>query len=281
MAPAERADVLIDFSKVKPGKEFILYNDAPGPYPGGAGIFDYYPKNGKTPWSTPGFGPNTRTLLKIRVKAPAGTVTPLPKTINTAIANLSDPLLVVQTPGVPTPIPAGVPVRTLTLNEGFDEYGRLAQFVGSNTQAPGAVAGFFGWPYQETPTEVVGRGTTEVWQIANLTADTHPIHFHLSNVQILYRQAIQTKGFVGTFTVNPLGNPTPPDLNELGFKETVRMNPGEVTVVIMKFDIPPDPSGVAIPPSTRTGIVGSEYVVHCHILEHEEHDMMRPLIVTG
>lgn len=287
IAPAERADVLIDFTNIPAGTEFLLYNDAPGPYPGGAPIFDYFPGNSKTPWSAPGFGPNTRTMLKIRVKAATGTVTPLAPTINTAIANLLDPLLVTQTPGVPTPIPASIQwnggtvpvaaVRTLTLNEGFDEYGRLAQFLGTNTQAPGAVPGFYGWRYNDDPvTENVAPGSVEVWQMANLTADTHPIHFHLCNVQILYRQAINVKGFAGV--INPMGNPTPPDLNELGFKETVRMNPGEVTVVIMKFDVPPNPPNVAaIPASTRTG--GAEYVYHCHILEHEEHDMMRPLVV--
>jgi len=57
------------------------------------------------------------------------------------------------------------------------------------------------------------------------------------------------------------------------------MNPGEVTRVIMKFDLPTVP--FAVPPSTRDGLPagGHEYVWHCHILEHEEHDMMRPLIV--
>jgi spore coat protein A len=68
-----------------------------------------------------------------------------------------------------------------------------------------------------------------------------------------------------------------PDGNELGWKETVRMNPGEVTTVIMKFDLAKVP--FAVPPSPRTG--GHEYVWHCHILEHEEHDMMRPLVVRG
>jgi spore coat protein A len=63
---------------------------------------------------------------------------------------------------------------------------------------------------------------------------------------------------------------------ELGWKETVRMNPGEVTTVIMRFDLPTVP--FRIPASPRTG--GHEYVWHCHILEHEEHDMMRPLIVS-
>jgi len=282
LSPAERADLICDFTGILAGTEFILYSDAPGPYPGGAGIFDFYPKNPKTPTSIPGFGPNTRTLLKIRVKAvPLGTtVTPLPVTINMAATNLSEPLLVAQTPGVPTPIPASVFVRTLTLNEGFDKYGRLAQYLGTNlsdSTAPLApVPGFFGREYERPATEVIPAGTKEVWQIANLTLDTHPIHFHLVNVQILYRQAIKTKGFVGTFTINPNGQPVAPDFNELGYKETVRMNPGEVTTVIMKFDLP---TGLpfTVPPSPRTG--GNEYVWHCHILEHEEHDMMRPLVV--
>jgi spore coat protein A len=67
-----------------------------------------------------------------------------------------------------------------------------------------------------------------------------------------------------------------PDPNEFGWKETVRMNPGQVTRVLMKFDLPTVP--FAVPTSPRTG--GNEYVWHCHILEHEEHDMMRPLVVT-
>ena len=71
------------------------------------------------------------------------------------------------------------------------------------------------------------------------------------------------------------GHPVAPDLNELGWKETVRMNPGEVTRVIMKFDLPSVPFEV---PSSPMG--GHEYVWHCHILDHEEHDMMRPLIVV-
>jgi spore coat protein A len=63
----------------------------------------------------------------------------------------------------------------------------------------------------------------------------------------------------------------------LGWKETVRMNPGEVTRVLMKFTLPVVP--FTVPESPRTG--GHEYVWHCHILEHEEHDMMRPLIVKA
>jgi spore coat protein A len=140
------------------------------------------------------------------------------------------------------------------------------------------------------------RNDVEVWQIANLSADTHPIHFHLVNVQIISRQLFNAKTYKGT--PNYTAPPVPPAPFEAGWKETVRMNPGEVTTVIMQFNVPviTDPLGNAInleavsngsggfgdvngnpPPSPRTG--GHEYVWHCHILEHEEHDMMRPLVV--
>ena len=118
-------------------------------------------------------------------------------------------------------------------------------------------------------------------QSTNLTADAHPIHFHLVNVQILSRQAFQVGQYNGTPKF--VGAPIPPDANELGWKETVRFNPGECTTVVMQFKLPVvrdwrNPgSTINVPASPRTG--GHEYVYHCHILEHEEHDMMRPLIV--
>jgi FtsP/CotA-like multicopper oxidase with cupredoxin domain len=74
------------------------------------------------------------------------------------------------------------------------------------------------------------------------------------------------------------GQPMPPDPNEIGWKDTVRVNPGEIATVIMQFNLPNLPTAAmrnAVSP--RTG--GKEYVWHCHILEHEEHDMMRPLVV--
>ena len=86
------------------------------------------------------------------------------------------------------------------------------------------------------PTEVVRAGSYEVWQIANLTGDTHPIHFHLVNVQVLSRQPFDAANYHGTPALH--GPARAPDANELGWKETVRMNPGEVTTVIMKFDLP-------------------------------------------
>ena len=176
----------------------------------------------------------------------------------------------------------GLLPKVKTLNEDFDSFGRLRQRLGT-TVITGIDTGTglptFGVDLLATPTEVAGRGEVQVWQIFNTTADTHPMHFHLVNVQVLSRQQF-VENNNGTFTLIP-NTLVGPDANERGWKETVRMNPGEVTTVIMKFDLP---SGKSAPDSPRLqasyGIKGAEYVWHCHILEHEEHDMMHALVVT-
>jgi spore coat protein A len=274
VAPGERADLIVDFRAVPAGSTLILYSDAPAPFPGGSGLNDYYPKNPKTPTSIPGSTPNTRTLLQIKVTALVGAADPV-ITYPANMQNPIDPFLVTQVPGVPNALPAGIPVRRLTLNEAFDAYGRLIQMLGTDQPPLGNAAPAFGRTYDSASTENVTAGATEVWEILNTTADTHPMHFHLVNVQVLSRQAFSTKQYAGGIP-NYQGPLMAPDLNELGWKETVRMNPGEVTRVIMKFDLPTVP--FTVPASPRTG--GNEYVWHCHILEHEEHDMMRPLVVT-
>jgi spore coat protein A len=150
----------------------------------------------------------------------------------------------------------------------------LRQLLGTDVINP--VTGNYGKEYQEPATEVVSAGSTEVWVIYNLTGDTHPIHFHLVNGQVLWRQPfVLTKGL---FTLT--GAARGPEPNEVGWKETVQMHPGEAIAVAMKFDLP---TGLpfTVPYSTRfPGHPNAhEYVWHCHILEHEEHDMMRPLVV--
>jgi spore coat protein A len=173
--------------------------------------------------------------------------------------------------------PSSLPVLGKTLNEDFDAYGRLIQRLGTTAQNGFNNQGLATWgrDFLATPvTETASAGETQVWDIYNLTGDTHPIHFHLVNVQILQRALFDTAG--PTFA--PIaGTERPPDDNEKGWKETVRMDPFEVTRVIMKFDPPPVPSWMPYKTSPRTG--GHEYVWHCHILEHEEHDMMRNLVV--
>jgi spore coat protein A len=290
LAPAERADVIIDFNGVPAGSTFILYNDSVGPFPSGDPRNAYFTGDGDqtaiggAPNTLPGFGPNTRTLMKITVTSGAG------DSIATSVwlANLNTQLktnfLTGNQPGLlyhngdpsePGPVPYLGPIhRMLTLNEDFDDYGRLIQTLGTSTSKSFNNAGLPTWglPYISDTTETPNAGATEVWQIFNLTADTHPIHFHLVNVQVIQRQPFS--GDPGGFSLGPA---TPPDPNETGWKETVRMNPGEATTVIMQFNLPKLPASMGDPVSPRTG--GHEYVWHCHILEHEEHDMMRPLVV--
>jgi spore coat protein A, manganese oxidase len=288
MAPAERGDFIVDFRDVPAGSVLILYNNAPGPYPSGDARNDYYPGNPQTPTAAAGFGPNTRTLLQFRVVDRVGSADPpisLP-----GIFTPSDPFILKQTPGVVTPIPTSfnnqpVGFRRLTLNEDFDAYGRLIQYLGTDQLPGGAALPAFGREYISSPaTEVVNKGAYEVWEILNLTGDVHPIHFHLVNVQLLSRQRFDTVNYSGgapKYTAAAIA----PDANELGWKETVRMNPGQVIRVFMKFDLPSVP--FTVPTTPRAAFMGldtsktnHEYVWHCHILEHEEHDMMRPLVVV-
>jgi hypothetical protein len=170
----------------------------------------------------------------------------------------------------------GVPTRMLTLNEDFDEFGRLIQTMGTFNQSGSNNQGLPTWgcPYLDPITENPKAGATEVWQVMNLTGETYPIHFHLVNVQLIQRQAFVGDPSNWTYA----GDPLPPDANEIGWKETVRMNPGEVTTIIMQFDLPNlATAAMRNAVSPRTG--GKEYVWHCHILEHEEHDMTRSLVV--
>jgi spore coat protein A len=306
LAPAERADVLIDFTGLH-GKSFILYNDAPAPFPGGDIRNDYFTGDGDqtaiggAPSTRLGHGPNTRTILKIVVGP--GSPGPLPNltTLNLALqqnftggnpgVDPQQPPLLAEFIAGQFQVPPGVQIFNKTLNEDFDEFGRLLQRGGTDTpDTNNQGAPTFGQDYLSATTEVVSAGTTQVWDFYNNTGDTHPWHFHLVNVQIMGRGIFdfttQNVGGVdftipnfGSFTdLNGApGKLTPPDANEQGWKETVRMNPGEVTRVIMRFDLPTLPAAMGNPLSPRTG--GHEYVHHCHILEHEEHDMMRPLVV--
>ena len=122
-------------------------------------------------------------------------------------------------------------------------------------------------------TEAPRAGSVEVWRIINTTGDAHPIHIHLVQFQILDRQAFDPEAFAaGTLVL--IGNRVqPPDNERPAFKDTVKSMPGEVTRVIMRFDLP---TGTRVRRGDRF-----RYVFHCHILEHEDNDMMRPYDVVG
>jgi spore coat protein A len=274
LAPAERADIIVDFSGLE-GKSIVLYNDAPAPFPGGDIRNDYYAGGpdlrsiGGVKSPTEGFGPDTRVLMRFDVSR-TGDVTEFSfdETLNRLKVELPGVFLATQ-PNSPST--SGRP-KTKTLNEDFDKYGRLLQRLG----APEVT------DYLSSPTEVAHAGETQVWQIYNLTGDTHPMHFHLVNVQILRREAwaFDASGdALSPLSPRP-GTSRPPDANERGYKETVRMNPGEVVTVAMRFDLPPGTVPVSPRLLSSYGLSGAEYVWHCHILEHEEHDMMHALVVV-
>jgi spore coat protein A len=114
----------------------------------------------------------------------------------------------------------------------------------------------------------------EIWRLINLSTDTHPIHVHVESFQVLARQpalvevpdgGITDGGTSATVRIGQKvddGIPHALDANELGLKDTVRVNANEVVDILVRFD-------------TFAG----RYMYHCHILEHEDHDMMRPFVV--
>lgn len=245
LSPGERADVMVDFSAHgTKGGEVFLTNRARAPYP-----------KGDLPEARA-----TDRLLALRVNKPLDTSTP-PARIAQNLRPVHGPL--------PVP-PEPRRVRKLLLHEGKDQYGRLQTMLG--IVDPGnANDGTLLWsdPVTETPR----LGDTELWEIYNTTADAHPIHLHLVGFRILDRQRFSGRtvkklmphGATGARLdrIRLIGNPRPPAPNEAGMKDTAVMLPGEVTRIIATFE--------------RSG----DYVWHCHILSHEDHEMMRPYRVEA
>jgi spore coat protein A len=285
LSPAERADLIIDFRGFE-GATLILYNDAPAPFPGGDSRNDYFTgdadqtSTGGAPATRPGHGPNTRTLMQIRVKSgPHISGEPnFNQTLEMLQAALPIAFSESQPPLLWNDVGTYVEGNGKTLNEDFDDYGRLIQRLGTTNSLSLNNQGLNTWGlgFMDPVTEIAHNGETQIWNIFNLTGDTHPVHFHLVNVLVISRAPFDAV----TPDFTSIGAARPPDPNELGWKETVRMNPGEVTTVIMQFNAP-DPAviqpWIQFATSPRTG--GYEYVWHCHILDHEEHDMMRSLVV--
>jgi spore coat protein A, manganese oxidase len=119
-----------------------------------------------------------------------------------------------------------------------------------------------GLSWHDPVTETPVLNSTEIWSFVNPTNDSHPIHLHLVRFQILDRRTFETFGFLAHRQLRFTGAPVLPDPTEAGWKDTVRAEPGMVTRIIAKFE----------------GYPG-RYVWHCHILEHEDNEMMRPFDV--
>jgi spore coat protein A len=114
-------------------------------------------------------------------------------------------------------------------------------------------------PWHMPITETPVLDSTEIWELVNLTDDVHPIHLHMVRFQILDRRRFDAFEFITTGLLRYIGPAMPPDANELGWKDTARVNAKTVTRIIVPF----------------VGYPG-RYVWHCHILEHEDNEMMRP-----
>lgn len=319
LMPGERADVIVDFAGVAPGTTLMLRNTGKAPYPAGAppngattgrilAIRINCPPAG-CPAADPSYDPAGGGSLRpgnpiVRLVNPTtgalATNVAIQKTRQLTLNEVLAPA-VGAFPGGPTEI--------LVNNTKFD--GDSSRTYGDFTAL--TVNGVT-TRYSELPNE----GDTEVWEIVNLTADAHPIHLHLQEFQLLNRQrfavnqytALYEQSFPGGAYLagfgppldyrpgnNPSsggkygGNPdvTPflkgpvmaPAANEAGWKDTVVMYPGQVTRIAVRWapvDLP-----TTTPASDRyyafapDGDLG--YVWHCHIIDHEDNEMMRPTMM--
>ncbi|MDW5323893.1 multicopper oxidase domain-containing protein [Plantactinospora sp. KLBMP9567] len=342
LAPGERADVVVDFSSVPPGSNLILYNDCPAPMPGFDPRNDHYTgapdrtSSGGPPTTRPGYGPNTRTLMQIQVvgtPAPPFDTDRLRVALPRAYGQSQPPPIVPQkaydaafdtaTPRntyVPiddtsvtfTPYCGGTPVtlplRPKAIVADFDpEYGRMNFLLGTELpKTSSLIQTTIPLTRIDPPTEVllpsdpaapVGSpgDNTQLWKITHNGMDTQSIHFHHVNVQLVNR-------------VGRDGAIKPPEPNEVGWKDTVRMNPFEATVVAIRPTLP-EPLPFTVPDSTRlhdptrpagtsdgytqvnseTGEpaavtnrvhnFGWEYVWHCQLLGHADAQMARPMVL--
>lgn len=383
VAPAERADVIVDFSQFA-GKTLILYNDAPAAYPARVPSYDYYtgaPDQSPVgaPTIMPGYGPNTRTIMQVKVVGTPQPAFDLNK-LRIAFTHKADgsgvfessqnPIIVGQAPyntaygkafaangdcnqdgstvcdGLArisnqggelfkfntlitgTEDTLAVMIEPKALHDemnaaAFDEFGRMTANIGLEVvPASPALQNIVLYPYINPQTELwdgtnlpntlnvlpisVADDGTQIWKITHNGVDTHPMHVHLYDLQVLNR-----------VTWDNIIIPTEP--GELGWKETIRVSPLEDVIVAIRPVLPVLPwelpnsirllnpmtppgstmgfncvdaagnpvGGAFVPPATcaappNSGITnqlvnyGWEYVWHCHILSHEEMDMMRP-----
>ncbi|AUX24941.1 bilirubin oxidase [Sorangium cellulosum] len=221
VGPAERWDVIIDFSGVPAGTEILLLNvgpEVPAGMPGMPSVAD---------------PDTTGQVMQFRVKEATSTDTSTPPELLT----------------LPDFDPLGDEdaARRVSLNE------EMLEGVGPIRALLGVVRG------EDTPvrlhwddriTERPDPGSIELWELFNFTADDHPIHLHNAQFQVVNRQVLDQSA-----------PPIDPFPGEEGFKDTVGALAGQITRIKAKFPSP--------------GL----FVWHCHILEHEDHEMMRPLLI--
>lgn len=255
LAPGERADIVVDFAPLRPGTTITVFNAAVAPYPSGPRLR----RRGGMP---------LYQIMRFTVTSAAGWKQPLPARLRT------------------TPITrlTGRPVaatRNMTLVEILDTAGAPMMALVNNRT------------FETTDRSTVHKDTLEQWNLINTTADAHPMHLHFTQFQVLNRQPFDAAAyFAATYGTQPVApnsgsHPAPPVdafllpgirtplSNELGWKDTVMTLPGEVTRILVPFGANAVPGSPMAIQASHTG----EYVWHCHILEHEDNDMMQRFVI--
>jgi o-aminophenol oxidase len=277
LASAERADLLVDFSDLPTGTELTLWNTAAAPFDG-----SHVDPAAAGNASLEGLLPYPE-VLQIRVGEGRSWRRPAPSVLATDFRRTSRDEV------------AGAVARAIALveheadAEGMPPMLTLRELVADATTAepvitivePGADGQESITRWRTVATRFEDRATffpmlhrAEIWRFVNLTQDTHPMHVHLDHFQVLDRHPAtieQPEGgttAAGTSAVVHIGQAPEDgishalDDNERGLKDTIRVNPNEVVDILVRFD-------------TFCG----RYMYHCHILEHEDGDMMRPFVV--
>jgi FtsP/CotA-like multicopper oxidase with cupredoxin domain len=231
LGPAERADVIVDFSRVRRGTNVTLLNLGPDEP---LGSDDFEPADSRT----------TGRVMQFRVtrSVPAGFVDP-----STPPARLVMPS---------APRRSATRTRSLALLEEAAKRPLpdipVEARLGTFDPARGAPAGITALRWADPITENPDPDTVETWELYNFTADAHPIHVHEVLFEVINRQALDEH------TGRPVGKPAAPTRSENGYKDTVVAYPGQVTRIRIQFPHP------------------GQFVWHCHIVEHEDNEMMRP-----
>ena len=274
----------VDFSKTAPGTIVNLVNTAGAPFPAGP-----TPQTPNGPYT---FLANMMQFSVVAKGAPAAFVQPAnwATAVQASVTNKIAALAAVPAPPV-GPFVGVVPPtnpNTFILNEVTDP----------NTKAPLRVQ-IDGKAFEDAVDTTPKRGSVQYWDIVNTTVDAHPMHLHLVQFKVIGRwtldinkytkAAITPNALTGGITVNKAINPMQfvmgvmraPEPGEEGFKDTAKSFPGELLRIVAKWDggwqdvaDPLNPTKPFYQPVTS-----GPYVWHCHIVDHEDNEMMRPTLV--
>ena len=269
MGPAERPDVIVDFTGMAPGAVVRMVNTAPdapfGGFPddpadvGTTGQVMEFHLVADDATTIDNSTPPSQLKLAIPDSAEWTQVGQEPVlTRDLALLEEESALLCVSVNAVTGEIALDPNSAPPVCGAGSFSFAPKAAVLGVNGRGGGTVQ-LWDDPISQAPTV----GDAERWELWNWSADAHPIHIHLVKFRVMTRRTIGSGDPDDIAPGDPLGTFEGAELTESGWKDTVIAYPGEVTTVAAKFDVP--------------GL----YVWHCHILEHEDNEMMVPFCVNN